>query len=346
MLPEFVAARLTGEYVCDPANMASTGLYGRGGWWDDALRVTGIPRDFFGEVRTSGALLGTVRRAAVAELGVAPGTPVGVGSNDQLTGALGVGNVRPGILSGAIGTAMAILGTLPSDTASTGNPIPAGDHAAPGLKYALAFSMTTGMLLKWYRDRFAPDRSYDELTAMAAPIAAGAEGLTCLPHFAGTATPSFDATVRGGFCGLTLAHGPAHLVRAILEAVGFTVRDAVDLLGNSFHTEWRTLRVLGGAARSDLWMQMIADIAAMPIERPACREAAVLGAALCGGVAAGILPDLAQAAERFYRAERTFEPSADAARYETPYRRYRNAMESLYPGALSARPPDRRRRNA
>jgi xylulokinase len=204
----------------------------------------------------------------------------------------------------------------------------------PGLRCALTFSITSGILLKWYRDRFAPGKGYDELVSMASSVEIGAAGLTLLPHFAGTATPTFNSSVRGGLVGLTLAHGQPHLVRALLEAVGFEVRDAIELLHVAFHRDWRVLRILGGATRSPFWVQMIADITEMPIELPRCSEAAVFGGAILGGVAAGVLPGIAEAAERFYAAERTFEPGPDASKYHPAYRRYRAAMETLYPGVL------------
>jgi len=334
MLPEFIGYRLTGNFVCDPANMNSTGLRSAAGWWGDALRVAGIPREFFGKVKPSGEPIGTVAAAAAKELGIEPGVPVGAGSNDQLTGAIGVAGVRPGILSGAIGTAMAIIATLPGDVESARPDVPVSNHAVAGLKYALTFSVTTGILLKWYRDHFAPEKTYDELVDAASAVEPGADGLTLLPHFSGTAVPTFDPTVRGALLGLTLAHGESHIVRAILEAVGFTVRDAHELMRASFPLAWRAFRVLGGATRSPFWMQLIADIARVPIEKPACGEAAVFGGALLGGVAAGILPDTVDAAERFYRCERVYDPGPDSKQYEKPYSRYREAMEKRYPGAL------------
>jgi len=333
MLPEFIGHRLTGQYVCDPADMESTGFYGDLGWWDEALKAAGIPKELFGHVKNSGERIGALTASAAKELSLEPDLPVGVGSNDQLTGAVGVGNVRPGVMSGAVGTAMAIIGTLPGDAPTRGN-LPADRHAAPGLRYALTFSITSGILLKWWRDGFAPGKSYDELVAMASSVEIGAGGLTLLPHFAGSATPTFNSSVRGGLVGLTLAHGQAHVVRAVLEAVGFTVRDSAELLRANFHRDWRTLRILGGATRSPAWVQMISDIAGMPIELPHCSEAAVLGGAILGGVAAGALPGIVEASERFYAPARVFNPGPDAGKYHEPYRRYRTAMERMYPGAL------------
>ena len=284
-------------------------------------------------MKNSGERIGALTAAAAKELSLEPDLPVGVGSNDQLTGAVGAGNVRPGLMSGAVGTAMAIVGTLPGD-APSGKNIHASRHAAPGLRYALTFSNTSGILLKWYRDGFAPGKSYDELVAMASSVEIGAGGLTLLPHFAGMATPTFNSSVRGGFTGLTLTHGQAHMVRAILEAVGFMVRASAELLRANFRRDWRSLRMLGGATRSPAWVQMIADISGMPIELPRCGEAAVFGGAILGGVAAGVLPGIVEASERFYAPARLFALGSDAAKYQEPYRRYRAAMERMYPGAL------------
>ncbi len=336
MLPEYIGHRLTGQYVCDPCNLSTTGLYSEHGWWHEAMALTGVSRDLFGEVRPTGQPIGATTPDAARALGIESGIPVGVGSNDQLTGAVAVGNVRPGILSGAIGTAMAIVATLPPGGEKTAQPpsVPSHPHPVPDRRYALTFAMTTGILLRWYRDRFGRDLDYPQLVERAMRIAPGADGLTLLPHFSGTATPTFDATVRGALLGLSLQHGPDHLVRAILEAVGFTVRDAVELLHANYRVSWQVLRVLGGATRSPAWMQLIADVTGIPIEKPVCSEAAVFGGALCGAVAANLLPSLADAGERFYKAERTYEPGPDSARYEAPYRRYRQAMATLYPEAL------------
>jgi len=138
MLPEFIGYRLTGQCVCDPADMESTGFYGDLGWWDEALKAAGVPKELLGGVKNSGERIGALTATAAKELSLEPGLPVGVGSNDQLTGAVGVGNVRPGLMSGAVGTAMAIVATLPAG-APSGRNLPAGNHATPGLRYALTF---------------------------------------------------------------------------------------------------------------------------------------------------------------------------------------------------------------
>ncbi len=334
MLPSYIAYRLTGRLACDPCNLASTGLFGEAGWWLEALEVAGLSRELFDDVVDTGVRIGQTSEAAARQLGLEAGIAVGAGSNDQLTGAIGVANVRPGLISGAVGTAMALVGTLPGEAISRAAVLPSHPHPVTGLRYGMPFAMTTGILLRWYRDRFGNGLSYDELIGLAAQAPPGADGVTLLPHFSGTGTPNFRADVRGALLGLSLSHGPPHIVRAILEAVGFTVRDAIELFRRDYATPPRSLRVLGGASRSPLWMQLLADIGELPVELPRCSEAAVLGAAICGGVAGGLLPDLVTAAEGFYQVRRTFVPGAQRAFYDAPYRRYRDAMQALYPGAL------------
>ncbi|HUS80275.1 MAG TPA: FGGY-family carbohydrate kinase, partial [Armatimonadota bacterium] len=250
-------------------------------------------------------------------------------SNDQLNGAVGVGNVRPGIASGTVGTAMAVI---------TSYEMPKGQdasaHPGRGLAYKLCFAKCTGMLLTWLRDTLAPGESYEALLAEAAEVAPGCEGLTCLPHFSGTATPTFRSDVRGGFVGLTLGHGRGHLVRAVAEAVCFTARDALELTAREARAP-AELRMLGGATRSELWMQMMADVVGLPLQVPRCGEAPVLGAAIFAGVACGRFGSMVEGADTCYRPGRTFMSDQGRAQvYDQAYRAYRDAMERLYPGAL------------
>ncbi|MGC9320093.1 MAG: xylulokinase, partial [Armatimonadota bacterium] len=188
------------------------------------------------------------------------------------------------------------------------------------------------VLLTWLRDLIGGD--YEGLLAEAADAPTGCDGLVCLPHFSGTATPTFRSDVRGGFVGLTLAHGRPHMIRAVLEAVCFCARDALALterVGQGVNE----LRMLGGAAQSAWWMQMMADVTGLPLAVPACADAAVLGGAIFGGVAAGTMPSIQEAARRFYRPRRRFGPRKEhAVAYDEAWRTYRETMHRLYPGAL------------
>ncbi len=331
MLPDWIGLLLTGERRLDVHNAGSTHLLDRAteAWWDEGLALAGIPREWLSPLGWPAEPVGWVSAEAAAELGIAAGAVVALGSNDQLNGAVGVGNVRPGIASGTVGTAMAIITTyeMPAD----GDAPP---HPVRGLAYELFYAKCTGMILTWLRDLLAPGESYGELLAGAAGVPVGSEGLVCLPHFSGTGTPTFRSDVRGGFVGLTLRHGREHFVRAVAEAVCFAARDAL-LLTEREATAPAELRMLGGATASAMWMQMMADTVRLPLRVPKCGEAPVLGAAIFAGVAAGRFGSISEGSEAFYQPDQTFEPNeARAAEYDTGYAAYRDAMQRLYPGAL------------
>jgi len=259
---------------------------------------------------------------------------VALGSNDQLNGAVGAGNVHPGIASVTAGTAMAVVTTLDRLKPQQTLGLVAGHHPVPGLYYLLCYAKTSGVLLTWLRELIALEESYEELLNRASQAPVGCDGLVCLPHFSGTAMPTFDSSVRGGFVGLSLGHRRHHIIRAVCEAVCFVARDALELVAAAAQRPCQ-LRMLGGVTRSDFWMQMMADVMELPLEVAGCSEAAVLGGAVFAGVAAGRFVSITEAALRFYHPSRSYEPSTkQARRYRESYQSYHSYMERLYPGAL------------
>jgi xylulokinase len=124
------------------------------------------------------------------------------------------------------------------------------------------------------------------------------------------------------------------MARAVVEAVCFGARDAMEIMDDSGYRP-EVLRTLGGATQSDTWMQIMADVTGLPLEIPECTEAAVLGGAVFAGVAAGLYQSIPEGAGEFYRVARIFEPDAARRRdYDDHYAAYRDAMHRLYPGAL------------
>ena len=335
LLPDYLGLLLTGERRLDVSGAASTGMVQSREmkWWPAALEAVGVREEWLSELGRAGERLGLLRPEAAAELGLPAGLPVALGAMDQLAGAVGVANLRPGIVSGTVGTALALVATVAEvdDPGKLG--LLSGPHPAPGLWFLLSYAKTCAIVLTWLRSLSAPGADYAGLLAEAATVPAGAEGLVCLPHFSGTGTPAFRSDVRGALLGLKLGHTRGHLIRAVAEAAGWGARDALELMAQA-GARPAEVRMLGGATRSDWWMQTLADILELPLVVPACGEAPVLGAALFAGVATGAFANLEEAAGRFYRVEREYEPRPEAAEYAAPYGAYRAAMERLYPGAL------------
>jgi xylulokinase len=329
LLPDFITFRLTGRPVTDPQTAASTGLT-RGGtdYHGPALEAAALPRSSLADIVPSGRMAGTVSAEAAEAWGLAPGTCVAAGTNDQYAGAMGAGLYRPGLLSVATGTCLALVTLTRKDP----HPLPAGlwgsDFPIPGLFFVLAYSKTAGVALEWFQRVLAPGVDMRALDAEAAQSPAGSRGVTACPHFDGMLSPSPDSQVRGLFAGLGLHHTRGDLFRSLLESLAFALRENVThIRSQGFPIE--EIRSIGGAARSDFWLQLQADVTGLPVCRPRNTEAATLGAAMLAASGAGDFTGLATSVEALYQPGDRFAPDpALAAPYEESFQRYRSLLKA------------------
>jgi len=321
LLPkDYVRLRLTGERAIDAADASGTLLLDVAGrrWSDDVLAALELPREWLPRVLESPEVSGLT----------AEGIPVAAGAGDQAAAALGVGVVAPGgPASVVLGTSGVVFAALPTFRADPEARLHVFCHAVPGGWHAMGVMLSAAGSLQWLRDRLAPEASFDRLLEEAATWPPGADGLHFAPYLAGERTPYPDPDVRGAFVGLELRHDRGALCRAVLEGVAFGLRDSLELL-LSLGVEVRVARVSGGGARGRLWLEIVASVLGIPVELTAVEEGSAFGAALLGGVAAGVFGDVRGAVARCVRARDTIEPNpAWAAAYEDGYVRYRR----LYP---------------
>jgi len=342
-LPDYLALRLTGELRTDYTQALMSGLFDlrTGAWHPLLLEAAGVAPEQLPPVVRPGTVIGTVSAAAAEELGLPVGVPVCAGCNDQLAGALGAGNVGPGIVSETMGTALAVVATT---EALLDSPVLCvGRHPVEPLHYAMAYAPTSAVVLKWFRDLVRPGASYDEIAAEAADVPIGSEGLMVLPYFCGSGPLTHNSAARGTIHGLTLAHGASHIARAIMESCACLLMECLEpVVASGVPVE--SIRSLGGAARSDLWLSMKADLAGMPVERPAETEAACLGAAMMAAFGTGQFASLSEASLAWYRPARVFHPAPDRRdAYRTVGERYRALRDALYRPS-TGRVPDPRDR--
>ncbi|MCD6361434.1 MAG: hypothetical protein J7M38_11310 [Armatimonadetes bacterium] len=328
-LPDYLIRRLTGRVATDRALAQQSGMYDvrAGEWSAELLDAAGITAEQLPPVHPPGTVVGETLPEVARELGVPAGVPVCVGCNDQLAGAIGAGNVRPGPVTETTGTSLAVIAT--TDEPLDDDRMYVGPHAAPGMWQVMPFAPVSAIVLTWFRD-LGGGKDYDELIAAAAEVPPGSDGLTVLPHFSGTASPTFNPDARGAMVGLTLGHGRAHIARAIMESCACLLRELLEPI-RARGIAVDEVRSLGGAARSDLWLQMKADMLGVPVERPACADAASLGAAMLAAAGTGRFASVVEAADAWYYAEATFEPdAANTAVYNEVYERYLGLYERLY----------------
>ncbi len=330
LLPkDFVRYRLTDTICTDTSDASGTGLFDRArrAWDWDAVGLAHVPRGIMPTIRSSWEPAGRVTPQAARETGLAPGTVVAIGGGDTTCTLTGVGELAAREVCIYLGTA-AWIALVDGDGAG-GRPSVQGFGA----------TATTGAALRWVRDLLVAEAgsdvsaSYDVLTRQAGDVPPGAEGLFFLPHLMGERGPQADPLARGALVGLTLRHGRPQLVRAILEGTAFHLRRLLEARAGS---QWpdggpAAGATCGGAARSPFWMQLLADITHLELRVPMVCEAGVLGAAIFGGVAAGVV-SLESAASQMVRIGRTYIPSAALApRYDALYTRYCQLDDLLAP---------------
>lgn len=329
LVADYLVYRLSGRFASDHALNPSTLYYDltRGAWWDEMLDFIGLKPGLLPELCPSGTAVGPV----TAAVGLGAATLVTTAPIDQIAAALGAGNVAPGMVTETTGSAMALCATVSTPCHDPAMQIGLYRHAIPGHYVLMPWVPTAGMVLRWFRDELGGGAGYPELSALAAPVPAGSDGLLVLPHFSGSFAPAANPAARGVFYGLTLAHGRGHLVRAIFEAVAYMLRDNLELL-EKLGAPCAAIRSLGGGARDPLWLQIKADVLNRSVIAPDGAETTSLGAAIAAAVAAGLQPSLAAATAAMVRPGRPCAPNpAQAARYEQSYQAWRRLNDLLIP---------------
>jgi xylulokinase len=324
LLPkDYVRLRLTGERVTDVADASGTLLFDVANrrWSDEVLDALEIPADWLPPALESPSVSGRTF----------DGVPVAAGAGDQAAGALGVGAYAPGPISIVLGTSGVVLSSLSAFERDPQARLHVFCHAVPGRWHAMGVMLSAAGSLGWFRDAFAPGAGYDELVADAAKTAAGAGGVVFLPYLSGERTPHADPNARAAFVGLRIGHDRGTLARAVLEGVAYGLRDSLELL-LELGVRPEVARASGGGARSRLWREIVASVLELPLELTAVEEGGAYGAALLGGVAAGIFGDVPEAVEACVRIRDRVEPN-DPWRetYERGYARFRALYPALQP---------------
>ena len=311
LLPkDYVRLRLTGERAIDAADASGTLLFdvAHRRWSDEVCDLLEIPLEWLPAAHESTEI---------------------AGAGDQAAGALGVGIDRPGLLSVVLGTSGVVFAVLPGYVPDAEARVHVFCHAVPGTWHAMGVMLSAAGSLAWL-DRVL-GAGYAALDEEAAHWPPGAEGLLFAPYLQGERTPHADPNVRGAFTGLSLRHDRGALARATLEGVAYGLRDSLELLGQLGVSAERG-RVSGGGARSELWVQIVASVLGLPLERTESHAGAAFGAALLAGVRSGVFADAADAVARAVRVSEPVAPNPDwLESYEDGYRRFKTLYPTLRP---------------
>lgn len=341
---DFVAYRLTGRIVTDPSLASRTMMWDTeaGTWWQPAFDEVGIATDRFPAVVASHAVVGPLSAEAASALGLPAGVPVVAGGGDRCCEALGAG-IGPGEAMESTGTTSNLSAVSPSLPHRRDSRLAYTAHVLPGRWLVEQGLNATGAILRWLRALAyagpaeagpAGDDLYERMSAEAAAVPPGAEGLFLLPFFMGARSPRWQPLARGAAVGLTLEHGRAHLVRAAMEGVAFELRACRQVLEEAGLAPVRIV-AMGGGAKSSLWLQIKAAVMGVPFVVPRNDLAAPLGAAVLAGWGVGLFEDPEETARRLNPPRLTARPDAGlASEYRGVVERYERLVQgmlALYP---------------
>ena len=282
MLEDYLLYKLTGEFVTEKTLQSSTIYFDikNSVWWKEMLDFIGVSEEQMPKLMDSGKYVGDY-----------DGIKVVTSAMDQVAGAIGAGVTDKGTISVMTGTTMAIY--VPTDSIpefKEDSFVPC-HYSFDGSYCLLSWSATAGMALKWLRETFLKDYSFEELNVLAEKIPVGSDGLTFLPYLCGSTMPKYNPDARGSFTGLTPEHTAAHFVRSVMESVACMLKSNLDYLG----VPVEEIRIMGGGAKSPLWCSMKADITGNRLLTLKNKETACLGSAILAGVGAGAFESVQEA---------------------------------------------------
>jgi xylulokinase len=326
---DYVRYCLTGEFAMDVNEASGTLLLDvkNRRWSEELAEYAGVSMQWLPKLFESPEICARVSPEGAKATGLQVGLPVAAGAGDQGAGAVGMGILAPGNVSATIGTSGVVF-------AATSEPIqdPQGRlhtfcHAAPNLWHVMGVTNGAGLSLRFFRDTFTPETSYDALLTEAADIPAGSGGILWAPYLFGERTPYLDANARAAFVGVTATHTRAHFTRAVLEGVALSLRDSFSLF-KELGIPVTSIRLGGGGARGPLWRQIQADVYGRPVQLLAAEEGGAFGAALLAGTGVGVWPNVQAACDETVQVAETIEPK-DAAVMDEVYQRFRRVYPAL-----------------
>ncbi len=342
LLPkDYIRYRLTGQYATEVSDASGTLLLDVANrrWSTELLSKLDLDPALLPACHESPEVSAQVGELGSQATGLAIGTPVVGGGGDQPAGAVGNGIVRPGAVSATMGTSGVVFAHTDEPGFDPLGRLQRGCHAVPGAWHVMGVVLAAGGSFQWFRNELGKaeiDRAKAEgvdpyflLTDEAATVGPGAEGLFFLPYLTGERTPHFDPHAKGGWIGLTVRHGRAHLIRSVLEGATYAMRDSLELI-REMGQSLTQIRLSGGGARNPLWRQIQADIYGQDVVTINASEGPAFGVALLAQVGTGGFSSVAEACDATIQVVETTTTDREAkAYYDRAYAIYRDLYQDL-----------------
>jgi sugar (pentulose or hexulose) kinase len=322
---------LTGKAVIDITNAAIRLLPDTGtqSWDKKILGAIGISEAKLPEIMKTGEYIGSLTSEAAGELGLTEDVKVYSGAHDQYCASLGSGAVNAGDMFISTGTAWVIMAVSEkpcfSDTWIA--PCP---HPSTGLYGNMISLSAVGNSYQWIRDTFAPQTTYSELDKKAATRKGKNSNLFFVPWLSGAGYPVWKDKARGGFIGMDFDTGPFDMALAVMESAAFSVKNALGDFEKNGFTAGR-IKLMGGAAKSPVWMELLADIVDMPVYKMNVTDSCALGAAFIAACGEKWFSNYAEAAKAAVTYEETTSDNENKQFYGEKYKNYLRLLKYIEP---------------
>lgn len=293
---DYIRYKLCGKLATDVTDASSTLAFdtAKRCWAFDIIEKIGINPKLFPTYSESHHIAGEITKECEEQTGLRHKTPVVYGGGDSLMHSVGSGIIKPGLVSANIGTAGQLSTAVNSPIFDKQFRTNTFCHVTDNLWIIFGGHLNGGIVLKWLRDNYFPHLSYKEFDNVAKEVPAGSEGALFLPYLSGERTPYRDASAKGILFGMTLRHSYKHMIRAVMEGVILSLRLSLEIF-KELSIPIERVVASGGGAKSNLWLQMQADIFNTDIYTVLGREEACTGAAIMAGVGVNIYESIEQA---------------------------------------------------
>jgi xylulokinase len=297
-------------------------------WTESLVTQLGMDWDKFPDFVRPGDPLGRTTASACELLGVPEGVPVYAGCPDFIASIIGTGTVAPGRVCDRAGTSEGI--NLCTEEPISDSRLLCVRHVIDEYHNVSGIVSTSGKAVQWFREITGKaDAPFGELFDEIAAVPAGAKKLVFLPYLTGERAPVWDPNARGAFVGLTMNHGRREMTRAVVESVGFAIRDIMTAM-EEIGLRVEDVRITGGQARSEQWIQMRADITGKRFLSPVMKDAELAGDLCIALYGLGEYESLAEASESAVQIERVFEPNRSHRQiYDDLFSVYRESYAGL-----------------
>ena len=328
LMEDYIVYMLTGNSYIDYSLAARTMALDirKKCWSDEILDAAGIDKKLLSEPVPAFNVAGEIKPDIAEKLGISSSIKIINGAHDQVAAAVGSGVFEAGQALDGTGTVECVtpvFDSIPETKTLYDEGYSVVPYIFDGTYVCYALSFTGGATLKWFRDNFAPQKSYAELDSSVKPEPTE---ILILPHFAGAANPYMDNDSKAAMVGLSLEHTDADIYKALMEGVTYEIMTNIEHL-ESFGITPKKLFATGGGASSDVWLQIKADILNRPVTALLAKEAGACGTCMMTGVAIGIYKDLYEAKEVFVKEKKTFTPNPENS---TIYKKYYNTYKNIY----------------